>query len=98
MALALPTERRWQSEPYKSNHIDLPMSRAKIDPLLLVRLFQQAAISSVRACHARPFQRMCASFNVSLLPKRRANTTWPPVAGLMASGARDANTSALTPW
>ena len=32
---------------------------------------------------------MCASFNVSLLPKRRASTTWPPVAGLMASGARD---------
>src|SRR5437762_5771175 len=51
--------------------------------LLLIRLFQQAAISSVRACHARPFQRMCASFNVSLLPKRRASTTWPPVAGLM---------------
>src|SRR5207244_8332167 len=50
--------------------------------LLLIRLFQQAAISSVRACHARPFQRMCASFNVSLLPKRRASTTWPPAAGL----------------
>ena len=71
---------------------------AKQDGLLLIRLFQQAAISSVRACHARPFQRMCASFNVSLLPKRRASTTWPPAAGLMASGARDANTSALTPW
>jgi hypothetical protein len=66
--------------------------------LVLIRLFQQAPISSVRACHARPFQRMCASFNVSLLPKRRASTTWPPVAGLMASGAGDANTSALTPW
>jgi hypothetical protein len=43
--------------------------------LMLIRLFQEATISSVGACRARRFREMCASFSVSSAPKRRVGNT-----------------------
>jgi len=62
--------------------------------LLLIRLFQQAAIGSMNKCLGRDFPRACGSFNRSLLPKKHANNIWRPPVGRMASCVQNVETDA----
>ena len=56
-----------------------------ISPLVLIRLFQQGTICSVRVWRARRFRRICASSRASSPPRKPARTTWPRVAGRRGS-------------
>jgi hypothetical protein len=91
VALLVPTHEHHACPVVGFSHEERP----KVRRLLLIRLFQHGTISSVGACRARPFRRICASFNASLRPKRRASTTWPRVAGPRGSDARDVGTTAF---
>jgi hypothetical protein len=56
--------------------------------LLLVRLFEQAAGSSVGECLVRCFRKACVNFSRSLVPRKLANGTWPPAAAQIPSCVR----------
>src|SRR6266581_4716837 len=61
--------------------------------LLLIRLLQEATISSVLSCHVRSSRPASNSFSGSLLTRRRAASIWRPVAGPTAFDARAAATA-----
>ena len=65
--------------------------------LLLIRLFQEATISSVGGCGARRFREICASFSPSLLPTRPVRSTSPLAGGPKDSDAHAVHTSAPMP-
>jgi len=69
-----------------------------IRTLMLIRLFQQTARSSVGECLVRPFLGLFASFSFSSPAKRPAKSTWPRAAGPKATSAPDARTIAVTRW
>ena len=66
--------------------------------LLLIRLTQQAPMGSVEACPDRRFPKRCGNFKATSPPKKPANSTSGPVAGPMASSARDADIGERTNW
>src|ERR1700716_2437302 len=66
--------------------------------LMLIRLFQLTARSSVAECLVRPFLGLFASFSSSSPAKRPAKHTWPRAAGPRATSAPDARTIAVTRW
>ena len=65
--------------------------------LLLIRLFQEATISSVGVCRACHFREICVGFSVSLRPTRPVRSTSSLVGGPTGSDARDVHTRAPTP-
>src|SRR5712692_552131 len=66
--------------------------------LMLIRLFQQTARSSVAECLVHRFPGLFASFSFSSPAKRPARSTWPRAAGPRATSAPDARTIAVTRW
>ena len=66
--------------------------------LLLIWLLQQAPIGSVKGCPGRRFLRRYGNSKPTSPMKRPANSTWWPVAGLMASSVLDAGISEPTHW
>jgi hypothetical protein len=60
--------------------------------LLLIRLFQQGTICSVRACHALDFRGICASFRGSSRLRQRVRTIWCRAVGRTDSRVRAAGT------
>jgi hypothetical protein len=66
--------------------------------LLLIWLTQQTAMGSVERCLGRHFPRPCGSSKATSLPRKRANSTSRPAAGLMASSVRAVKIGELTSW
>ena len=89
--------------PYKGfvcavTPIDGEMFRFLSNRLLLIWLTQQTAMGSVERCLGRHFPRPCGSSKATSLPRKRANSTSRPAAGLMASSVRAVKIGELTSW
>jgi hypothetical protein len=66
--------------------------------VMLIRLFQQTPSSSIRACRAPCFRRLCANSSRCSPPKRLARSTSLSAAGRRGSCARGAGSRVLTNW
>ena len=85
----------WTNDvPGRAHRIDLFANFSEICGLLLIRLFQEATTGSMNECLGRDFPKACGIFNRSMLPKKHANSIWPPAVGRMASCVRNAETDA----